>query len=68
MTGSSPSGRATEDVAEEWERLRRVRTLPVSNALIDATARTHGRSVVARNVKDFADTGVAVINPSESPA
>ncbi|MFI7637114.1 PIN domain-containing protein [Nonomuraea sp. NPDC049400] len=58
----------TNDVAEEWGRMRCMRTLSVSDALIAATARIHGWSVVTRNVKDFADTGVTVINPFEMPA
>ncbi|MEV4109475.1 type II toxin-antitoxin system VapC family toxin [Nonomuraea sp. NPDC049695] len=55
----------TSEVAEEWGRMRSMRTLPVSDALIAATARIHGWSVVTRNVKDFTDTGVTVINPFE---
>ncbi|MEW1847793.1 type II toxin-antitoxin system VapC family toxin [Nonomuraea angiospora] len=55
----------TTDVTEEWGRMRCVRTLPFSDALIAATAKVHGWSVVTRNVKDFTDTGVTVINPFE---
>jgi predicted nucleic acid-binding protein len=33
------------------------------DALIAATALSHGMSVVTRNVSDFADTGVEIINP-----
>lgn len=33
------------------------------DALIAATALTHGLTVVTRNVKDFEGTGVVVINP-----
>lgn len=33
------------------------------DALIAATALCHGRSVVTRNVRDFASTQVAVIDP-----
>lgn len=33
------------------------------DALIAATALVHGMSVVTRNVDDFADSGVVVINP-----
>ncbi|MEV0231517.1 type II toxin-antitoxin system VapC family toxin [Nonomuraea sp. NPDC050786] len=56
------------DVVEEWGRMRCIRPLPFSDALIAATARIHGWSVVTRNVKDFADTGVTVINPFEMTA
>ncbi|MFI7129856.1 type II toxin-antitoxin system VapC family toxin [Nonomuraea sp. NPDC050153] len=58
----------TSDVTEEWGRMRCVRTLPLSDALIAATAKVHGWSVVTRNVKDFTDTGVTVINPFEMSA
>jgi hypothetical protein len=33
------------------------------DALIAATARVHGMTVVTRNVKDFELTGVQVLNP-----
>jgi len=33
------------------------------DALIAATALTHGMSVVTRNVADFEPTGVEIINP-----
>lgn len=39
------------------------RTMPVNDAFIAATAVTHGLTLVTRNVKDFADTGVTLINP-----
>jgi predicted nucleic acid-binding protein len=39
------------------------RTLPVVDALIAATALAHGLAVATRNVKDFADTGVPVVDP-----
>ena len=36
------------------------------DALIAATAITHGMTLVTRNIKDFAATGVALLNPWES--
>jgi hypothetical protein len=33
------------------------------DALIAATALVHGMNVVTRNVADFADTGVEIVNP-----
>jgi hypothetical protein len=33
------------------------------DVLIAATALVHGMTVVTRNVKDFKDTGVALLNP-----
>lgn len=38
------------------------------DALIAATALVHGMSVVTRNVADFAQTGVPIINPWEPQA
>jgi toxin FitB len=50
-------------VATTWGRLMAQRTRGVPDALIAATARVHNKVVVTRNVADFADTGVDVINP-----
>jgi len=50
-------------VAEEWGRLRAVRTLPVVDTLIAATARVHDLTIVTRNDRDFAGLGVTVLNP-----
>jgi toxin FitB len=36
---------------------------PVHDALIAATARVHGLTVVTRNTADFAATGVALLDP-----
>ena len=36
---------------------------PISDAFIAATALVHGMTVVTRNIADFRNTGVAVINP-----
>ena len=53
----------TLDVALTWGRLNAVRTLPVVDGLLAATALTHGWSLVTRNERDFHGTGVTVINP-----
>jgi len=37
------------------------------DALIAATALVHGMTVVTRNVADFADTGVEIVNPWRAP-
>lgn len=50
-------------VATVWGQLMARRTLPVPDGLIAATARVHNLRVVTRNVADFADTGVDVVNP-----
>lgn len=41
------------------------RTLSVIDGLIAATAIRHGLHVVTRNVKDFVETGVLLVNPWE---
>jgi hypothetical protein len=48
----------------EQGRQQYAQPLPVIDALIAATARVHGMTVVTRNVKDFALAGVQVLNPS----
>jgi predicted nucleic acid-binding protein len=52
-------------VATGWGRLMAQRSRPMADALIAATARVHNKVVVTRNVADFADTGVDVIDPWE---
>lgn len=53
----------TLPVASSWGRHRYAQTLPVLDALIAATARVNGLTVVTRNVKDFQQTGVEILNP-----
>lgn len=50
-------------VATAWGHLMARRTLPVTDGLIAATARVNNLTLVTRNVADFADTGVDVVNP-----
>ncbi len=50
-------------VAAAWGRQQYAQPLPVIDALIAATARVHGLTVVTRNVKDFELAGVQVLNP-----
>jgi len=50
-------------IAAEWGRQRLERPIPVIDALIAATARVHGWTVVSRNAKDFDRAGVPVHNP-----
>ena len=38
-------------------------TLPAIDSLISATALTHKLTLVTRNVDDFKDTGVEIVNP-----
>jgi predicted nucleic acid-binding protein len=51
------------EVALEWGRLAARRPRPMADALIAATALVHRKFVVTRNVDDFADAGVELINP-----
>jgi toxin FitB len=52
-------------IAERWGRLNARRKQPAVDALIAATALVHGLVVVTRNVRDFAATGVQILNPFE---
>jgi predicted nucleic acid-binding protein len=48
-------------VAEQWGRLDAARPIPV----IAATARVHNLTLVTRNIRDVARTGVACFSPWE---
>jgi predicted nucleic acid-binding protein len=52
-------------VAVRWgkEQARLRRTLPAADALIASTALEHDLTIVTRNIRDFADFGVALVNP-----
>lgn len=53
----------TEQVAEEWGRLDVPDPRPVIDALLAATAKVNGLTLVTRNTVDFASPGVEVLNP-----
>ena len=53
-------------VADEWGRLRAVRLVPVIDALLAATARVHGLTLVTRNARDFRGLNVAVLDPTRA--
>lgn len=56
-------------VAEEWGRISAAgRSLPVIDALQAATAKVHGLTLVTRNAKDVAGTGVRTLNPFTAKA
>jgi len=52
-------------VAVTWGKLMAQRTRQMAAALIAATARVHNKVIVTRNIPDFADCGVDVIDPWE---
>ena len=50
-------------IAEKWGRLQAVRSLPVVDALLAATALEHDLTLVTRNEADFEGLGVRILNP-----
>jgi toxin FitB len=50
-------------VADEWGRLSAMRTVPIADALLAATAIVHGMVLATRNESDMAGLGVPVMNP-----
>ena len=54
-------------VAEQWGRMSAIRPVPVVDALLAATARVNGLTLVTRNVADVAGLDVDVLNPFEGP-
>ena len=51
------------EIAECWGRIVAKRSLPVVDGLLAATAIVRGMTLVTRNVRDVADTGVQLFNP-----
>lgn len=51
------------EAAIQWAQISAGRTLPAIDALLAATAIVHDLTLVTRNTKDFADTGVQLLNP-----
>jgi predicted nucleic acid-binding protein len=60
-------------VAEAWGRImgdtrRRGFAMHVMDGFIAATAKSHGLTIVTRNISDFADLGLTLFNPwSDAP-
>ena len=57
----------TAEVCEEWGRLNVPDPLPVVDGLMAATASHRDWTLVTRNVKDLARTGVRLLNPFDAP-
>jgi predicted nucleic acid-binding protein len=53
----------TPDVAEEWGRMNVPDPLPAVDALLAATAKVHGLTLVTRNIVDLRRTGAKLFNP-----
>jgi predicted nucleic acid-binding protein len=56
----------TDRIALEWGRIAAIRPRGDIDGLICATAIVHGLTLVTRNVADFEDAGVSMINPWSS--
>ena len=52
-------------VADEWGNISAKRSAPVIDALLAATAKAHGMTLVTRNVRDVAGLGADVLDPFE---
>ena len=52
-------------VAEQWGRMNAIRPVPVIDALLAATAKVNGLTLVTRNVADVSGLDVDVLNPFE---
>ncbi len=55
-------------VAEEWGRLTAIRSGSTIDTLMAATAQVFGLTLITRNVKDVAWTGVSYLNPFDGSA
>lgn len=53
------------EIAERWGVLNAHESLPVIDGLLAATALVHGLTLVTRNTKDVARSGVETLNPFE---
>lgn len=52
-------------VSDQWGRMSAIRTIPVIDGLLAATALVHGLTLATRNDRDVAGLGAAVLNPFE---
>jgi toxin FitB len=61
----------TKAIADRWGQItikakRKGIAITTADGLIAATALEHGLAIVTRNVKDFAEVGVLIVNPWET--
>lgn len=54
-----------DSITQTWGRLSALGGFPVIDALLAATALTHGLTLVTRNIKDVERSGVRCLNPFE---
>ena len=52
-------------IANEWGRMGAKRPVATVDALLAATAKVHGMTLVTRNVSDVIGLGAKVLNPFE---
>lgn len=50
-------------VSDQWGRMSAIRSIPVIDGLLAATAVTYGLTLVTRNDRDIAGLGAIVLNP-----
>ena len=50
-------------VSDQWGRMSAIRSVPVIDGLLAATALVYGLTLVTRNDRDVAGLGVAALNP-----
>jgi toxin FitB len=50
-------------VSDQWGRMNAIRSIPVIDGLMAATAVTNGLTLVTRNDRDIAGVGATVLNP-----
>ena len=53
----------TSEIADYWGRLGIPNPVSVIDGLLAATALHHNLTLVTRNIRDFENTGVTIINP-----
>ena len=53
-------------VSDQWGRMNAIRSIPVIDGLLAATAVTNGLTLVTRNDRDIAGVGAVVLNPFRS--